>query len=71
MAHTDINRAEHGSYEEHEKASDDIVHDQQHESPKYAVVEDERYRFDAADLDRVQRRLKQRHVQMYVFPFDS
>ncbi|TFL02280.1 general amino acid permease 1 [Pterulicium gracile] len=64
MAHTDINRAEHGSYEEHEKASDDIVHDQQHESPKYAVVEDERYRFDAADLDRVQRRLKQRHVQM-------
>ncbi|EJD07463.1 general amino acid permease 1 [Fomitiporia mediterranea MF3/22] len=29
-----------------------------------AVVEDERYHFDAVDLDRVQRRLKQRHVQM-------
>lgn len=33
------------------------------------VVEDERYHFDAADLDRVQRRLKQRHVQMYVSQF--
>jgi amino acid transporter len=30
----------------------------------YHVVSDDRYRFDAADLDRVQRRLKQRHVQM-------
>ena len=30
------------------------------------VVEDERYHFDAADLDRVQRKLKQRHVQMWV-----
>ncbi|KLO19293.1 general amino acid permease 1 [Schizopora paradoxa] len=29
-----------------------------------AVVKDERYHFDASDLDRVQRRLKQRHVQM-------
>jgi len=29
-----------------------------------AVVKDERYHFDAVDLDRVQRRLKQRHVQM-------
>ena len=28
------------------------------------VVEDERYHFDAADLDHVQRKLKQRHVQM-------
>ncbi len=26
----------------------------------------ERYRFDQSDLDRVQRRLKQRHVQMFV-----
>jgi hypothetical protein len=30
----------------------------------YAVAADERYHFDAADLDQVQRRLKQRHVQM-------
>ena len=31
---------------------------------------DDRYHFDAADLDRVQRRLKQRHVQMIaVSPF--
>ncbi len=26
----------------------------------------DRYRFDQSDLDRVQRRLKQRHVQMFV-----
>jgi hypothetical protein len=32
----------------------------------YVVRADDRYHFDAADLDRVQRRLKQRHVQMYV-----
>lgn len=28
---------------------------------------DNRYNFDQSDLDRVQRRLKQRHVQMSVF----
>lgn len=28
----------------------------------------DRYHFDQSDLDRVQRRLKQRHVQMFV-PF--
>jgi yeast amino acid transporter len=34
------------------------------------VVADNRYHFDAADLDQVQRRLKQRHVQMYALsPF--
>ncbi|KAF8273091.1 general amino acid permease 1 [Lactarius quietus] len=27
---------------------------------------DDRYRFDQSDLDRVQRRLKQRHVQMFI-----
>ena len=27
---------------------------------------DDRYHFDQSDLDRVQRRLKQRHVQMFV-----
>ena len=31
---------------------------------KYAVTADSKHHFDAADLDRVQRRLKQRHVQM-------
>jgi hypothetical protein len=30
---------------------------------------DPRYHFDVHDLDRVQRRLKQRHVQMCVFIF--
>ena len=30
------------------------------------VVDNDRYHFDAADLDKVERRLKQRHVQMYV-----
>ncbi|KAJ3485871.1 hypothetical protein NLI96_g4646 [Meripilus lineatus] len=30
----------------------------------YVVHADPRYHFDAADIDRVQRRLKQRHVQM-------
>ena len=34
----------------------------------FIVVTDPRYHFDAIDLDRVQRRLKQRHVQMYVLP---
>lgn len=27
---------------------------------------DDRYHFDQSELDRVQRRLKQRHVQMFV-----
>lgn len=27
---------------------------------------DDRFHFDQSDLDRVQRRLKQRHVQMFV-----
>lgn len=30
----------------------------------FVVTADERYRFDVHDLDQVQRRLKQRHVQM-------
>jgi amino acid transporter len=29
----------------------------------------DRYHFEKSDLDRVQRRLKQRHVQMLVFYF--
>jgi hypothetical protein len=29
-----------------------------------APIADDRYKFDAADVDQVQRRLKQRHVQM-------
>jgi amino acid transporter len=32
----------------------------------YLVTTDDRYHFDQSDLDRVQRRLKQRHVQMFV-----
>jgi len=35
-----------------------------HGATHATVVKDERYHFDAVDLDRVQRRLKQRHVQM-------
>jgi amino acid transporter len=30
------------------------------------AVADERYHFDASELDRVQRKLKQRHVQLFV-----
>ena len=30
---------------------------------------DDRFHFNASDLDRVQRRLKQRHVQMFVLFF--
>ena len=30
----------------------------------YVVQTDSKFHFNAADLDRVQRRLKQRHVQM-------
>jgi hypothetical protein len=50
----DVNNFNHGSIE---KAS-----------PKgtYAQHADNRYNFDQSDLDRVQRRLKQRHVQMSV-----
>jgi hypothetical protein len=32
----------------------------------YVVTADDRHRFDHSDLDQVQRRLKQRHVQMSV-----
>ena len=32
----------------------------------YLATTDDRYHFDQSDLDRVQRRLKQRHVQMFV-----
>jgi len=39
-----------------------------HGPTNFVVRADDRYHFDAADLDRVQRRLKQRHVQMYVPP---
>lgn len=31
------------------------------------VVADGRHKFDVASIDLVQRRLKQRHVQMYVY----
>lgn len=31
------------------------------------VVADGRHQFDVASIDLVQRRLKQRHVQMYVY----
>jgi len=32
----------------------------------YLATAEDRYHFDQSDLDRVQRRLKQRHVQMFV-----
>lgn len=32
----------------------------------YVVTADDRHHFDQSDLDQVQRRLKQRHVQMFV-----
>ena len=37
-------------------------------SVAHIIPRDDRYHFDLSDLDRVQRRLKQRHVQMFV-PF--
>lgn len=37
----------------------------------YVVHADSRHHFDAADLDRVQRRLKQRHVQMIAVSHSS
>ena len=36
----------------------------------YVVTADDKFQFDTRDLDRVQRRLQQRHVQMYA-PFSS
>jgi hypothetical protein len=38
--------------------------------PHATVVADSKYHFDASDLDQVQRRLLQRHVQMYC-PFSA
>jgi hypothetical protein len=38
---------------------------------QHAPPADSRYHFDQSDLDRVQRRLKQRHVQMFVSAFFS
>lgn len=38
-------------------------------SHDYVVSGDDRFQFDASDLDQVQRRLKQRHVQMCVLEF--
>ena len=35
----------------------------------FAVIADSKFKFNVADTDRVQRRLKQRHVQMYVFSY--
>jgi hypothetical protein len=37
---------------------------------RYVAPAEDRYHFDQSDLDRVQRRLKQRHVQMSV-PFPT
>ncbi|KDQ61931.1 hypothetical protein JAAARDRAFT_526914 [Jaapia argillacea MUCL 33604] len=53
---------------ENEKAQDQASLDRPSSAEKgvmneYAVA-DEKYHFDAADLDRVQRKLRQRHVQM-------
>lgn len=36
----------------------------QYADPAYVVAADDRFHFDASDLDKVQRRLSQRHVQM-------
>lgn len=38
---------------------------------EFVAIADKSFQFDAADLDRVQRRLKQRHVQMYVLIFTN
>lgn len=56
------NLPSNGSYEASLK--DDKV-DSEKATAGVVVTADARYHFDAADLDRVQRRLKQRHVQMY------
>jgi len=45
---------------------DKALHSEKGPEPAYAVQADDRYHFDRSELDRVQRRLKQRHVQMYV-----
>jgi amino acid permease len=36
---------------------------------EHVVPAEDRFHFDKSDLDRVQRRLKQRHVQMFVVFF--
>jgi hypothetical protein len=46
--------------------SDKSIDKEKGTTENFTAVANDRYHFDASDLDRVQRRLKQRHVQMYV-----
>lgn len=48
-------------------AEKDSVISEEREPDTLSNSRDGRYHFDAADLDRVQRRLKQPHVQMYLY----
>ena len=50
-------------YDEKKGESGSLEKGTDHDEP-YVVQADERYHFDTHDLDQVQRRLKQRHVQM-------
>jgi amino acid permease len=42
---------------------------EQYHGAEFVSTADEKFQFDARDLDQVQRKLQQRHVQMYVFHF--
>lgn len=48
----------------YEEKRDDAGSVEKGATHEYVVQADDRYKFDTHDLDRVQRRLKQRHVQM-------
>jgi hypothetical protein len=61
---TDLEKNDNASLSEREK----YLEKEEIAAPA-VVIADNRYHFDAADLDQVQRRLKQRHVQMCVFSF--
>ena len=50
------------------KSNSDVKDPEKAVGDAYVVPARQEYKFDAADLDRVQRKLKQRHVQMSVGP---
>lgn len=60
MSSQDIHRHDDRSSDEEKQLDTERV-----DVANYTVA-DEKYHFDASDLDGVQRKLKQRHVQMYV-----
>lgn len=63
----DAEKRDNSSSVEKGAAEDEVEVSHEHLAP--TSTSNPNYRFDVHDIDRVQRRLKQRHVQMYVILF--